>query len=118
MTSPFAILRSAEVEDYVLGHAGARPADRDSVDRRIVSDVENRRGSIIDSQNQVGGWPTLAINRRSLSLPADPNGDDDRDGYTNLEEWLHMQKLAVEGGGPTTTLSPPAAPTAVRVVTN
>jgi hypothetical protein len=43
----------------VLQHAGASSA-RDSVDQRVVADVENRTGSIIDSQSDVGGWPDLA----------------------------------------------------------
>ena len=58
--------------------------------------VQNGTGQIIASQTDVGGWPTLAENTRELTLPAAPNGDDDEDGYTNLEEWLHEQAAAVE----------------------
>jgi hypothetical protein len=29
--------------------------------------------------------------------PADPNGDEGRDGYTHLEEALHGAATAVEG---------------------
>jgi len=36
-----------------------------------------------------GGWPSLAVNERGLATPANPDGDADSDGYTNLEEWLH-----------------------------
>jgi hypothetical protein len=39
----------------------------------------------------------LAKNQRALTLPANPNGDDDGDGYTNLEEWLHCMAAQVEG---------------------
>jgi hypothetical protein len=42
-------------------------------------------------------FPTLAQNRRTLTLPANPNSDDDGDGYTNLEEWLHCMAAQVEG---------------------
>jgi len=35
-----------------------------------------------------------------LTLPASPNGDDDGDGYTNLEERLHQLAAEVEGRSP------------------
>lgn len=45
---------------------------------------------VIESCNaNGGGWPTLAENTRNLAIPANPTGDADSDGYTNLEEWLH-----------------------------
>ncbi|MBL7100731.1 MAG: hypothetical protein ISS23_02125 [Nanoarchaeota archaeon] len=81
--------------DSVLANAGARPADRDSVDERVINDVIAGTGRIIDSQNDVGGWPNLAENHITLNLPSNPNGDDD--GYTNLEEWLHEKACEVEG---------------------
>ena len=88
---------NASVESWVLSNAGARPADRDAVDLRIVQEVRTNTGRIIDSPSQVGGWPTLAENRRPLVTPTNPNGDDDGDGYTNLEEWLHRMAAEVEG---------------------
>ena len=42
----------------VLSHAGANYY-RDPVDRRVIRNVINQRGAIIDSENQVGGYPTL-----------------------------------------------------------
>jgi hypothetical protein len=95
--TPLTVRPSHTVEAWVLENAGARPADRDAVDRRITSDVMRRTGSIIDSQNQVGGWPVLAVNRRVLQLPEDPNGVDPRSGYTNIETWLHALAAEVEG---------------------
>ena len=88
-----------EAFEYVLSHAGARPTDRDEVDMRIVDDVRNETGWIIDSQDDVDGWPDLDENYRALILPANPNGDDDGDGYTNLEEWLHAFAHGIEGSG-------------------
>lgn len=87
---------SATVE-WVLANVGARPADRDTVDQRIIDDVRNGTGVIIDSPSDVGGWPSLVENTRELTLPANPNGDDDGDEYTNLEEWLHEMAAVVEG---------------------
>ncbi|OGJ00293.1 hypothetical protein A3I90_01265, partial [Candidatus Nomurabacteria bacterium RIFCSPLOWO2_02_FULL_41_9] len=60
---------ASEVKDYVLANAGARPADRDSVDIRAINDVRNRTGKIINSQSEVGGWPTLAVNQRTFNIP-------------------------------------------------
>ena len=87
---------SEEVEEWVLANAGARPADRDAVDERIVRDVRERTGTIPKSQEDVGGWPDLEVNRRELTVPENPNADDDADGYTNLEEWLHGFSEEVE----------------------
>jgi hypothetical protein len=98
---------AAAAYSSVLDSVGASKA-RDAVDMRIVNDVRNRTGKIIDSQNDVGGWPAL----RTMTPPtdtdrdgmpdaweaprgldannaADRNGDDDCDGYTNLEEYLN-----------------------------
>jgi len=85
------------VKSRVLANAGARPADRDSVDERIVNEVKSRTGNIIDNPQEVGGWPNLSKNYRSFALPTNPNGDDDGDGYTNIEEVLHQMAAQVEG---------------------
>lgn len=93
----------------VLSRAGARPLERDAVDTRIVNAVDAGTGSYVNCvasdgsmrcQRNGGGWPTPAQNTRALTLPADPNGDADGDGYTNLEEWLHGFAAMVEGTGP------------------
>ncbi len=92
----------------VLAQAGASLPNRDEVDRRIVNEVRNRGGRIIDSQSQVGGWPNL--HSASASLDSDNDGlpdewenlyglnpnnagdnviDSDGDGYLNIEEYLN-----------------------------
>jgi len=83
----------------VLANAGARPTDRDAVDVRVVNDVLAGTGSLIDSQNDVGGWPVLQQTTRALTTPTNPNSDTDGDGYTNLEEWLHSYSTGVGGDG-------------------
>lgn len=107
--------------DRVLENAGTRPGDRNEVDRRVIDDVRNGTGRIINCvapdgstrcQKNAGGWPDLARNTRRLALPADPDGDKDADGYTNVEEWLHEMAAAIEGGSsaPAPDPTPPSPP--------
>jgi hypothetical protein len=73
---PFGVslLPSSQVQDAVVANAGARPWDRDDVDRRIVADTIEGRGRIIDSQDDVGGYPKQAETRQAF-VPADWNLD-------------------------------------------
>lgn len=109
------------VLDHVLKNAGSRPGQRNGVDASVVSSVKEGTGGIPECvsgcANNAGGWPTLAKNLRELDIPNDPNGDDDNDGYTNAEEWLHGMAAEVEGrstfdqpGQPAAGLSPPKPP--------
>ena len=90
-------LPSGEVESRVTAFAGARPADRDPVDARIINQVRNRTGKIINSQSEVGGWPNLTATKRTFAIPASPNADSNGNGYTNIEEVLHQMAAQVEG---------------------
>lgn len=97
---------AAEAAELVLAHAGAS-LRRDAVDARVVDDVRQRRGKLIDSQREVGGFPAV----QSASAPrdadrdgmadawevaqgldpknaADRNGTRESGGYTNLERYL------------------------------
>jgi hypothetical protein len=94
------------VLNHVLNNAGSRPGQRNVVDRRIIDDVKKGTGGMINCvandgssrcKKNAGGWPELAENTRRLQVPSDPNGDDDGDGYTNMEEWLHDMAAEVEG---------------------
>jgi hypothetical protein len=53
----FQAIDARKVEDKVLANAGARPWDRDAVDRRIVQEVRNGTGRVIDDEKDVGGYP-------------------------------------------------------------
>jgi pectate lyase len=57
--------------DRVLRLAGSRPARRDPIDARIVQSVIDRKGKIIDSQEDVGGYPVRAATKRALVIPRD-----------------------------------------------
>ncbi|WP_294300758.1 pectate lyase [uncultured Sphingomonas sp.] len=92
--------------EAVLSRAGASKV-RDAVDAAVVAGVRSGTGRIIDSQDDMGGWPAL----KSLPAPKDSDGDGipdawesahglnprdtsdgnaDRngDGWTNLEDYL------------------------------
>jgi|GEM_PF-2009618 len=95
-TNPITIYNVIDNYNIVLNNAGARPLDRDSVDNRIVNSVIAGTGHRIDSENDVGGFPSLANNYRALTIPSDPHNDNDGDGYTNLEEWLQNYADLIE----------------------
>lgn len=59
-------LPSEEVEDFVLKQAGARPWERDEHDLRLISDVAEGRGRIIDSEKEVGGYPIAEPSRQAF----------------------------------------------------
>jgi len=61
------LLNAKDVQDAVIREAGARPWDRDAVDIRIVADTIEGRGEIIDSEDEVGGYPHYAATRQPFS---------------------------------------------------
>jgi hypothetical protein len=64
---------TSDLMNIILPNVGARPADRDAVDTRIINDVINRTGGIIDDESEVGGYPDLAVNTVSHGLPSNFN---------------------------------------------
>lgn len=89
-------INSSGVEQYIIENVGARAAERDAVDIRIIDDVIHGTGRIIDSPDDVGGWPKLQENKITHQLPANPFDDDDNDGYKNIEEWFHTKASFIE----------------------
>ncbi|MEI6948175.1 pectinesterase family protein [Paraflavisolibacter sp. H34] len=78
---------AADAYAAVLAGAGCSLPNRDTLDQRIVNDVKNRTGGIIDVQGgyphgtpyeqTVNAWPALA----SAPAPADGDHDGMPDGY-------------------------------------
>lgn len=116
--APVTIHSPQQAFEFVLRYAGASYPARDDVDKRIIE--ETRTGTarygkqwngggtgIIDSQNDVGGWPELKsapapLDSDSDGIPDDwerthhlnPNNSADgrqitKDGYANLEVYLN-----------------------------
>jgi len=81
------VLPAKEVREHVLTHAGMRPAERDSIDERIIVQCREGRGRIIDSQNDVGGYPSYQMTRRTLQIPS-----------KNVDAWLREMAVEVEKG--------------------
>lgn len=94
--------------ERVLAEAGATLPKRDAIDARIVSEVRDAGGRVINAPSEVGGLPTYAAAEPPPDAdadglpdawetahglnpddPADAAADRDGDGYTNLEEWLN-----------------------------
>jgi len=76
----FVAMPAGEVWDHVLAHAGARPNERNVIDERIRNSVRNNTGAIIDSQSDVGGYPSLIPTSHTLTVPTG--------GADAVEAWL------------------------------
>ena len=105
--TPLTIEQTAnEAYETVLTKAGCS-LHRDAIDTRIVNDVRNTTGKLINTQSEVGGWPQLQTADKPLDSDYDGmpdewetqfglNPKDPMDGkaitlvtgYTNLEVYL------------------------------
>lgn len=81
--------------DLVLKKAGASLV-RDTVDKRIVEEVSKGIASfgdgIIDSQDEVGGWPDLKHSKRKKDSPQDGIPDD-----WKMKKGLNPEKYEANG---------------------
>lgn len=115
------------VKSLVMAGAGATSPQRDSVDKRIISEINSGGGIWPSSQDDVGGFPTIA----SGTYPTDTDGDgipdsfevaygmnpysssdwtadNDGDGYLNIEEYIN-------GLFPASSLATIGFPSSVRI---
>ncbi|WP_372883011.1 hypothetical protein [Psychromonas sp.] len=89
-------LTATKVEESIGDWVGAFPRHRDEVDARIIEGVRTHTGTYLDSQMDDGGYVYVEENQRSLTLPENPQNDDDGDGTSNLVEWLQSYTDAIE----------------------
>ncbi len=101
------------VKQVVLTKVGSS-LFRDSVDERVISDVNTLSGKVIKNESEVGGFPILETTTRDENYDVDGDGipdnweisnnlnpndekdgnlDKNGDGYTNLEHYLHIISL-------------------------
>ena len=59
----YGIIPSGEVETTLLATAGARPWDRGAEEIRVLFFIAEGRGHILDSEDEVGGYPKLEATR-------------------------------------------------------
>jgi len=93
-------IKSSAVPEYAFRNVGSRPRYRSTIDARILNDIQAHRGSLKDCVSgcarAAGGWPATQVVRRTLRLPRHPTADSNRDGYTNMENWLFTLARRVE----------------------
>jgi pectate lyase len=116
-TYPVTVYPVSEIEELLINDVGANRrlnneghwvSNRDEVDKRLISEYLNRKGTIPVDEKEVGGYPAIATgiayadsdhdgmsdtweNKHGLnSLDGlDSSQDLDGDGYSNIEEFLN-----------------------------
>jgi pectate lyase len=105
-TGPIITDTALDAYKNIMTYGGAS-LSRDAVDTRVLNEVKSGTGKIIGNEDQVGSWPEYktyhvlidsdkdgmpdvweAKNKLNPNDPQDRNGDRNKDGYTNLEEYL------------------------------
>lgn len=105
---PVATETAAAAFENILRHAGATLPLRDAVDRRIVAQARNGTGRLLSAPEEAGPRPVYAApppepdsdgdgmpdaweTRHGLppKQAAVPGADTDKDGYSDLEEYLN-----------------------------
>lgn len=115
----------AGIENLVLSSTIGNSIYRDAVDQRVIDYYASGTGSLFNSTNPAtlpgGGWNYRTLGThpagydtdndgmadaweisRSGSIALTANGDDDSDGYTNIEEFFHYRS-GNEGSAPPPT---------------
>lgn len=89
LTLPDDAVPAGELKDWMIANAGPRPADRSPAEQDFFN---NRFGpnpsGLVDSQDEVGGYPDYSSSTWSLSPPS-----------TGVVEWVKEFTQAVEGDG-------------------
>jgi hypothetical protein len=97
---PLNVQSATDAFDAVMNGAGATLPRRDTLDQRIVNDVRNRTGRIIDVQGgyphgtayslTVNAWPTL----NATASPVDTDHDGMPDSWeTSRQKYVRRQRL-------------------------
>lgn len=103
------IQSAKEAYEACLKYSGSS-LNRDLVDERFIQTIIDNSGKVIDSQSEVGGWDFYETIHRPEDWdtdsdgmpndwekkngldpenPDDRNGDKNKNGYTNLEEYIN-----------------------------
>lgn len=96
-------ISAEEAYDYILANAGATLPKRDAVDARIINDVKNGTGRLVNNASEVGGLIPVKSETRVFTIPDEwlsTNGLDgknetdiiesgDFSGYTVIEAYVN-----------------------------
>jgi hypothetical protein len=93
--APVTTHKAAEAYELVLAACGATLPKRDAVDARVVDQIRSGTKRLINSQDDVGGWPDLDA--------GEPPTDNDQDGLP--DEWERTHRLDPENGNDSADLA-------------
>ena len=117
------MINPERLEDVLLPLVGATAPARDALDSRVIDEIINRTGSIPDDPTDIvgagltGGYPTLATGTLEVDTDNDgmpdfyeravfgeffvtefnPWGDNDGNGWSNLEDFLNCRAGDIPG---------------------
>ena len=99
------VLPHHRVAQLLRSNAGARPAERDMVDRAALIPLCGMTRHIIDKPEDIGILPLMPASQKPFIIPDRPHYDDDGDGYSWVEDLLNQMACQVEtipcvGGAP------------------
>ncbi len=130
VSSPETNIQTLRTNKLTNMNIGARPAEAFggswnaaySAQRRILQEADAASPSCTDPDcikdcvessnctDHAGGWPVVAANQAGWSYPTDPFGDDDADGWTNIEECIHHGTGCSGNASYTDAVEPETAP--------
>ena len=105
-----------EVQNTILSDVG-NSIDRDEVDTRVINQLKTLSGKFIKHENEVGGYPNISSITQSQNFDSDKDGmsdkwesennfsspyeadsqqDHNNDGFTDLEDYLHILTLSAD----------------------
>ena len=71
----------------VLQTVGSRAGNRDAIDVRIIKSLIDGTGKIIDSENDVGGYPRYILTKRNIEVP---------NAKLARRDWLNKLSAAID----------------------
>lgn len=76
---------SSELRGWIVGNCGMRPTSRPAVDAALINNRLENADGLVDSQDDVGGYPDYDSTTRALEIPS-----------SDIVEWVYGHKEAVE----------------------
>lgn len=100
--------KTGSTVDKILQNVGAFVPARDKVDQRVINEVKSKKGKIINSPSDVGGYPRI--------VAGTPYRDSDKDGIS--DEWEKRHNLNPNDSSDSNRKSGSSAYTNIEVFLN